>query len=70
MSKKKECGFCKKSDSFIPLTEATEYSGIEIAICGKGMLRARYYAEGTCNFDGQDVVNINFCPICGRRLGG
>ena len=47
--------------------ETVEYSGIEIAISHKGMLRGRYF-----NNEGfmvtQDIVNIKYCPKCGREF--
>jgi len=65
------CKFCDKDNTdFGLLNETMEYSGIEIAMLFKGMLRARYYPTLSYEdlFENQDIVNINFCPICGRSL--
>ena len=63
------CNFCKKNNdnSFVPLNETVDYSGIEIAIHEKGMLRCRYF-ENEETFKSQDVINIKYCPMCGDTL--
>ena len=55
-----------QSEHFNSLNQNTvDYSGIEIAIHKDRMLRVRTQtAEGICS----DVMSINYCPICGRRL--
>ena len=63
------CDCCGHGDGFHALNPGTsDYSGIELALCAKGMLRARRFDEKG-NMEAQDVVNVNFCPICGRALG-
>ena len=45
-----------------------EYSGIELAINRKGMLRARYYDVNRDVFETQDIIEIKYCPLCGRKF--
>lgn len=64
------CKFCKPNpyNEFVLINkETTEYSGIEIALHSKGMLRCRYYGVDEI-FKSQDVVNIKFCPFCGKEI--
>ena len=61
------CEYCE-GDGFNALNNTIDYSGLEIAISNKGMLRARNYNFKEI-FESQDAVNISFCPICGRKLG-
>ena len=69
VSKNKPCPYCDEEyNGFTPLNQTVDYSGIEIAINNKGMLRARCYSETTGNLITQDVVNIRYCPVCGREL--
>lgn len=59
------CNHCiPNNHDFISLNDTVEYSGIEMAINDQGMLRIRVYEEG--KLITQDIVNINYCPICGR----
>lgn len=76
------CHFCHSdSNDFVKLNTTEEYSGIEISMHEKGMLRCRYFKFDEFNsreedgvryspttFESQDIVNIRFCPICGREL--
>lgn len=62
------CDFCNRlTNDLIPLNDTQRYSGFEIAINRQGLLRVRYYDERDV-FVSQDVININFCPICGREF--
>lgn len=61
------CEYCG-SNEFTALNDTVDYSGLEIAI-NNSMLRVRNYNFKDI-FETQDVVNINYCPICGRKLGG
>ena len=67
MSKTK-CPHCEnKTNDFVVLNQNAEYSGIEIAVDRYGCLRARSYPNGTeNNFDSQDIVEIKYCPLCGK----
>lgn len=63
------CAYCYSAcDNRALSEESTMYSGIEMKIIGQcGALRARHYGDKDI-FDHQDIVNINFCPMCGRKL--
>lgn len=61
------CEYCEKN-KFEPLNTTVDYSGLEIAISRSGVLRVRNYNFKEL-FETQDAVNINYCPICGRKLG-
>lgn len=63
------CFLCDADNNlFVPLNESTiEYSGIEIAINKQGMLRSRYFNDDGCMIS-QDIVNLRYCPYCGRQL--
>ena len=66
------CPYCdSENNDFIPLNQSVEYSGIEMALNRQGMLRVRYYMyNGVDHFESQDIVNIKFCPNCGRAMNG
>lgn len=65
------CEYCEdKVDRYYKnLTTTAEYSGLEISLHPKGTLRVRAYL-GDDLFKAQDIVNVNYCPMCGRKLGG
>lgn len=66
--RKQGCEYCK--DGFAVLNETMEYSGLEFALM-KNTLRARYFpSHEYTTFKTQDILSINFCPMCGRKLGG
>lgn len=63
------CKCCKpKPDHVVYSMTDPEYSGIEVMMHHKGELRVRYYDGDDENFTAQDIININFCPMCGRDL--
>lgn len=62
------CEYCEKGNGFKALNDTVDYSGLEISINNKGMLRTRAYMFKK-NFQTQDIVNINYCPMCGKRVG-
>lgn len=62
------CEYCKEENCFIPLNDTVDYSGLEMSISSKGMLRTRAYMFKEI-FETQDIVNINYCPMCGKKLG-
>lgn len=61
------CKYCLKTE-FRALNTTIDYSGLEIAVSGSGILRVRNYNFKEI-FETQDAVNINYCPMCGRKLG-
>lgn len=67
----KKCPYCESdTNAFEPLNETIDYSGIEMSLNRQGMLRVRTYFLMTDGriFDSQDVINIKFCPMCGRKF--
>lgn len=64
------CQYCEKRsyNDFVPMNQTMEYSGIELAVNCQGMLRARYYDINGDTFESQDIVNIKYCPLCGKRF--
>lgn len=65
------CPYCDaKTNDFIPINQAVEYSGIEIALNRQGMLRVRVYESGQKTFTTQDIVEIKCCPNCGAKMAG
>ena len=64
------CKYCNRKDNdFVPLNKTIDYSGLEMSLNRQGMLRVRYYEQGKYDlWYSEDIVNINFCPICGRKL--
>ena len=76
------CYFChSETNDFVNLNSTTDYSGIEISMHEKGMLRCRTFKFDEFNqkksngvtycpitFENQDIVNIKYCPMCGREL--
>lgn len=69
IKKNKKCG-CETTE-YLPLTDA-RYSGVELVLFPKSkMLRARVYWTQDIEygiFDTQDVTNVEYCPLCGRKL--
>jgi hypothetical protein len=63
------CKYCDRIDNdFVPLNDTTDYSGIGMSLNKQGMLRTRYYDDSSHIWFAEDIVNINFCPMCGRKL--
>ena len=64
-----KCEFCSRKDNdFVLLNDTTDYSGIEMSLNRQGMLRTRYYDDSSHIWFSEDIINISFCPICGRKL--
>ena len=61
------CKYCENNE-FEPLNATTDYSGLEIAVSGKGVLRVRNYNFKEL-FESQDAVDINYCPMCRKEVG-
>lgn len=64
------CQYCEPRgfNDFVPMNQTVEYSGIELAVNCQCMLRARYYDLNGDTFESQDIVNIKYCPLCGREF--
>ncbi len=65
----KRCKYCEEdySGGFVSLNDTADYSGLELAMC-KEMLRARCFHLASGEMVTQDIVNIRYCPMCGRKL--
>jgi hypothetical protein len=64
-----KCPYCEhENNDFITLNQTAEYSGIEIAMNRQGMLRVRCCGENTETFQTQDIVEIKYCPLCGKKI--
>lgn len=66
-----KCKYCSCSPDYNkPLNMTSiEYSGIEMLILGNiGILRCRHFPNYDELFDAQDIVFINYCPMCERRF--
>lgn len=62
---KMSCVYCTKG---YPLPLQSDYSGIEAGfITDNGLLRIRAFDEND-DLQTQDIVSLNYCPICGRKL--
>lgn len=61
--------YCEQlTNDFALVNQSVEYSGIEIAINRQGMLRIRTYSDNSDIFDSQDIVELKYCPLCGRKF--
>ena len=63
-----KCKYCN-DEYYVEFNVGTfEFSDIEIGIHGDSKsIRIRVYENGHINT--QEFVVINYCPICGRKLG-
>lgn len=65
------CQYCepRNGNDFVVMNDTKEYSGMEMAINCQGMLRVRYYQyNGIDRFESQDILNVKYCPMCGRKF--
>lgn len=64
----KKCLYCEtETNAFTQINQASDYSGIDISLNRQGMLRVRTYRNlGDVVFDTQDIVEMRYCPYCGR----
>ena len=70
------CKFCdfKNNDGHILLNDDTaEYSGMTVSVLSNGpqsgaILRVRSLTDDHMLVDSQDAININYCPMCGRKI--
>lgn len=60
------CEYCEEKEGFTPLSNTSEYSGLEISM-NRNWIRCRAYM-GKEIFVTQDVVSIKYCPMCGKKL--
>lgn len=63
------CRYCEpKPDGVVYVMNDPEYSGIELSMHHAGELRVRYSEEGSDTYEAQEIIQMNYCPMCGRRL--
>lgn len=64
-----KCKYCQhESNDFVLLNKTADYSGIEMALNRQGMIRVRYYEYEGQPWWSEDIINIKFCPMCGRKI--
>ena len=63
------CEYCNKMfPNYRKLPFEGKYSGIEARFLdNKGLLRIRVFDVNDM-LEAQDVVYLNYCPMCGRKL--
>lgn len=63
------CEYCNKIfPNYRKLPLKGEYSGIEARFLdNKGLLRIRVF-DVNGMLEAQDIVYLNYCPMCGRKL--
>ena len=62
------CPYCESgTNGFVPMNQAVEYSGIEMAVNRQGMLRVRVL-DNDGGFTTQDIIEIRNYPLCGKRF--
>jgi C4-type Zn-finger protein len=62
------CKVCdRENNDFVILNETEDFSFIEISLNKQGMLRVRLI-DNQGRITSQDIINIEFCPICGRKM--
>lgn len=65
------CKFCEHDNNdFVLLNDTNMYSGIDIEINRQGILRVRVFNDEMDGFVTQDILSVNYCPICGRKFKG
>lgn len=63
------CKFCEHDNNdFVLLNDTNMYSGIDIEINRQGILRVRVFNDEMDGFVTQDILSVNYCPICGREF--
>ena len=64
------CQYCENrgNNDFVLLNDTNMYSGIDIEINSQGILRVRVFNDEMDGFVTQDILNIRYCPICGRKF--
>lgn len=63
------CQYCKeRNNDFVILNNTNMYSGIDIEINRQGMIRVRVFNDEMDGFVTQDILNVRYCPMCGRKF--
>ena len=65
---KRMCKYCETDNNdFVIINDTRTYSGIEFSINRQGMLRVRYYEDLSNEWISEDIINIKYCPFCGKE---
>ena len=63
------CNFCSGSSSeFRRLNNTALYSGIEMAMDTGGLFRVRVLTDNGESFTTQEIIQMRYCPACGRKF--
>lgn len=63
-----KCPYCESTfNDFVAVNQTSEYSGIEISLNRQGILRTRVL-DSHGGFTTQDVIEIKYCPLCGKTF--
>ena len=63
-----KCKYCEhENNDFVLLNETTDYSSLEMSLNRQGMLRVRLI-DKQGRISSTDIININYCPICGKKI--
>ncbi len=63
------CQYCEeRNNDFVLLNDTGMYSGIDFEINRQGMLRVRVFNDEMDGFVTQDILNVRYCPMCGREF--
>ena len=65
------CQYCReRNNDFVLLNDTGMYSGVDFEINRQGMLRVRVFNDEMDGFVTQDILNVRYCPMCGRKFNG
>lgn len=63
------CQYCReRNNDFVLLNDTGMYSGVYFEINRQGMLRVRVFNDEMDGFVTQDILNVKYCPMCGREF--
>lgn len=63
------CKFCSGNSSAFRTVNATAlYSGIEMAMGTSGLFRVRVLTDNGESFTTQEIIQMRYCPACGRKF--
>lgn len=65
----KKCPYCESgTNDFVQMNQDIEFTGIEMSLDRFGELRVRTYTDTDDYFDSQSIIEIKYCPFCGKRF--
>lgn len=63
------CQYCReRNNDFVLLNDTGMYSGVNFEINRQGMFRVRVFNDEMDGFVTQDILNVRYCPMCGREF--